>query len=44
MKITILIENVGGIWFVNHKRLGYDQLSPAEIDALNNFIKEFKDE
>lgn len=41
--MNIRIENVGGIWYVNAKRLGYDILSHAEITALNEFIKEFKD-
>lgn len=26
MKVTIVIENVGGIFFINHKRLGHDKL------------------
>lgn len=43
MKVTIVIENVGGIFYVNHKRLGHDKLSDMEITALNEFIKEFKE-
>ena len=42
MKVTITIENIGGIFFINSKRLGHDILSDAEKNALNEFIKEYK--
>ncbi|MCC3214990.1 hypothetical protein LIV57_06870 [Chryseobacterium sp. X308] len=42
MKVTVIIENVGGVFYVNHKRLGHDPLSEMETTALNEFIKEFK--
>lgn len=42
MKVTVIIENVGGVFYVNHKRLGHDKLSEMETTALNEFIKEFK--
>lgn len=41
--MNISIQNIGGIWYVNGKRLGYDSLSPAEVSAINEFIKELKD-
>lgn len=41
--MNINIQNIGGLWYVNGKRLGYDSLSPAEISAINEFIKEIKD-
>ncbi|MDF2931260.1 MAG: hypothetical protein K0R36_591 [Chryseobacterium sp.] len=41
--MNIRIENIGGIWYCNGKRLGYDILSHAEITAINEFMKEFKD-
>lgn len=40
---VIKIENHSGIWYVNHKRLGHDKLSDMEISALNEFIKEYKE-
>lgn len=43
MKVTIIIENVGGIFYINHKRLGHDKLSDMEKTALNEFIKEYKE-
>ncbi|GEJ46062.1 hypothetical protein [Chryseobacterium sp. ON_d1] len=42
MKVTVIIENVGGVFYVNHKRLGHEPLSEMETTALNEFIKEFK--
>jgi hypothetical protein len=42
VSVTIIVENQGGIWYVNHKRLGHDKLSEMETTALNEFIKEFK--
>lgn len=44
MKVTVIIENVGGVWYINHKRLGHDRLSEMEITALNEFIKEYKNQ
>lgn len=41
--MTIKIENIGGIWYVNHKRLGIDFITEAEYMAINEFIKEFKE-
>lgn len=43
MAMNIRIENIGGIWYCNGKRLGYDSLTPAEFSAINEFIKEIKD-
>lgn len=40
--VTIRIENIGGIFYVNGKRLGYDTLTEMEIQMLNEFFKEFK--
>ncbi len=40
--IKLSIENIGGIFYVNGKRLGYDNLTEFEIIALNEFIKEYK--
>ena len=40
--ITIRIEKVGGIFYINGKRLGFDQLSEFETSVLNDFIKELK--
>ena len=42
MKVTVIIENIGGVFYVNHKRLGHDKLSDMEKVALNEFIKEYK--
>ncbi|CAA7196715.1 hypothetical protein CHRY9293_02790 [Chryseobacterium potabilaquae] len=42
MKIIIKIENVGGIFYINGKRLGQEPLSEFEQVALNEFIKEYK--
>jgi hypothetical protein len=41
--MNIRIENISGIWYVNAKRLGYDHLTHAEISAINEFMKEYKD-
>ena len=41
--MTIKIENIGGIWYINHKRLGIDFITYAEYMAINEFIKEFKE-
>ena len=40
MRITI--ENIGGQWLINGKRLGYDDLTEAELLLLNEFFKEIK--
>jgi hypothetical protein len=40
MKIEIV--NDGGVYMINGKRLGHDILSEAEISAINEFIKEYK--
>ena len=39
---TINIQNIGGIFYINGKRLGHDILSEAEKRAINEFIKEYK--
>ncbi len=43
MKVTVTIENIGGIFYINGKRLGTDQLSQMETVAINEFIKEYKE-
>lgn len=42
MNCTVLIQNIGGIWYINQKRLGHDKLTDTEIAAIDNFIREFK--
>lgn len=41
---TLIVEIVfdHGIFYVNGKRLGHDLLTDTEKVALNNFIKEYK--
>ena len=39
---TINIKNIGGIFYINGKRLGYDTLLPEELQALDEFIREYK--
>ena len=39
---TIEIKNVSGIFFINGKRLGHDKLLPEELQALDEFIREYK--
>lgn len=39
---TVKIINDAGVYYVNGKRLGHDQLSGKELKALNNFIKDKK--
>ena len=39
---TINIQNIGGIFYINGKRLGHDTLTPEEIQALDEFIREYK--
>ena len=41
--MTVKIENIGGIFYINGKRLGHDILSQAETMVLNEFIKEYKE-
>ncbi|WP_157844189.1 hypothetical protein [Chryseobacterium sp. Leaf180] len=41
--MNIRIENISGIWYFNAKRIGYDMITPAELSAVNEFIKEIKD-
>ena len=36
------IENIGGVFYINGKRLGHDILSDLEKQVLNEFIKEYK--
>ena len=40
--VTVKIENIGGIYYINGKRLGHDLLSDLEKQILNDFIKEYK--
>lgn len=40
--MKVVIENIGGIFYINGKRLGHDTLSEAENNFLNEFIKEIK--
>ena len=39
---TINIKNIGGIFYINGKRLGHDTLTPGELQALDEFIREYK--
>ena len=39
---TINIKNIGGIFYINGKRLGHDTLTPEELQALDEFIREYK--
>ena len=39
---TINIQNIGGIFYINGKRLGHDTLLPEELQALDEFIREYK--
>ena len=39
---TIKIQNIGGIFYINGKRLGQDALTPEELQALDEFIREYK--
>ena len=41
--MVVEIKLIGGVWFVNGKRLGHDVLSFNEMQALNEFIIEFKE-
>jgi hypothetical protein len=43
MKITVTIENIGGIFYINGKRLGTDELTRMETIAINEFIREYKE-
>lgn len=40
--MKVVIENIGGIFYINGKRLGHDILSEVEKNFLNEFIKEIK--
>lgn len=40
--MTVKIQNIGGIYYINGKRLGHDILTDAETNFLNDFIKEMK--
>ena len=40
--VTVKIENIQGIYYINGKRLGHDILSDLEKQILNDFIKEYK--
>lgn len=40
--VKVKIENIGGIFYINGKRLGHDNLSELEKQVLNEFIKEYK--
>lgn len=40
--VSVKIENIGGIYYINGKRLGHDLLSDLEKQILNDFIKEYK--
>lgn len=42
MKIRITIENIQGVFLINGKRLGHEELSEKEKNALNEFIKKYK--
>lgn len=42
--VTVSIQNVGGIYYINGKRLGHDTLTEMEIMMLNEFIKEYKEQ
>ena len=39
---TINIQNIGGSFYINGKRLGYDTLTLEELQALDEFIREYK--
>lgn len=40
--ITVKIKKIGGIFYINGKRLGHDKLSNTELQTLNEVIKELK--
>ncbi len=40
--MKIIIENIAGIFYINGKRLGHEQLTPEELQELDEFIREFK--
>ena len=40
--VSVKIENIGGVFYINGKRLGHDILSDLEKQVLNEFIKEYK--
>ena len=39
---TINIQYIVGIFYINGKRLGQDALTPEELQALDEFIREYK--
>lgn len=41
---VVTIVNIQGIFYINGKRLGHDILSELEIETLNKFIKEYKED
>lgn len=40
--MTVVIERIDGIYYINGKRLGHEPLSEAETNFLNDFIREQK--
>lgn len=40
--MIVRIENIGGIWYVNNKRLGRDVLDKIEIESVNEFFAQWK--
>lgn len=40
----MVIENIGGVFYINKKRIGRDMLTHAEFEFMNNFFKAIKDE
>lgn len=45
--MNIEIRNVGGIWYIcaggHAKRLGHDHLTPEELAAMDEFIRDYKE-
>lgn len=40
--MKVVIDRIDGIYYINGKRLGHEPLSEAEINFLNDFFKEQK--
>jgi len=40
--MKIEIKQIGGVWYVNNKRLGHEELTFAETQALNEFFVQYK--
>lgn len=40
--MTVVIERIDGIYYINGKRMGHDELSEAEYVFLIEFIREMK--